>query len=144
MGGAFLVFQLLMPFRHLAYPGNVRWNEEGYRFSWRVLVTEKVGLVKFRVTSQEIEGEVLVHPDDYFTPTQVERMAYQPDMILTASHVVRDDFVGRGHEMVEVRADVFVTYNGRPAFRLIDPGVDLARIEHGIAPKPWILDPPTK
>ncbi len=144
LGAGFLAVQLLMPLRHLAYPGNVRWNEEGYRFSWRVLVTEKVGLVKFRVTSQETEGEVLVHPDDYFTPTQVERMSYQPDMILMASHTIRDDFLGRGHEGVEVRADAFVTYNGRPKARLIDPGIDLARIQHGIAPKPWILDPPSK
>jgi hypothetical protein len=100
--------------------------------------------VKFRVTSQETEGEVLVHPDDYFTPTQVERMSYQPDMILMASHTIRDDFLGRGHEGVEVRADAFVTYNGRPAARFIDPGIDLARIQHGIAPKPWILDPPPR
>ena len=32
----FFILQLAVPLRHYLYPGNVRWNEEGYRFSWRV------------------------------------------------------------------------------------------------------------
>ena len=31
-------------------------------------------------------------------PVQVERMAFQPDMILATAHIVRDDFAARGHE----------------------------------------------
>ena len=37
----FAIIQVAMPLRHYAYPGNVRWNEEGYRFAWRVMLTEK-------------------------------------------------------------------------------------------------------
>ena len=44
---------------------------------------------------------------------------------------------------MEVRADVFVTFNGRPAVRFIDPEVNLARrLTPGLAPKPWILPAP--
>ena len=138
----FLVVQVLVPLRHLAYPGNVRWTEEGYQFSWRVLVTEKTGLVKYRVISRGMDGERLVYPEEYLTATQVERMAYQPDMILATAHFIRDNLIGRGHEGVEVRADAYVTYNGRPATRLIEPEVDLARIDSKIGPKHWILVPP--
>ena len=142
LGAAFLAVQVFMPLRHLAYPGNVRWNEEGYRFSWRVLVTEKIGLASFRVTDPTTGEERLVYPEAYLTPTQVERMAYQPDMILDTAHLVRDDFTATGGEPPEVRADVFVTYNGRPAARLVDPDADLARIRHGPGPKRWLLPPP--
>ena len=45
----FAVVQLAMLLRHFAYPGNVRWNEEGYRFAWRVMLTEKAGFVQYRV-----------------------------------------------------------------------------------------------
>ena len=45
----FVAVQLLLPMRHYAYPGNMRWNDEGYRFVWRVLLTEKVGMVEYRV-----------------------------------------------------------------------------------------------
>ena len=141
LGAVFLAVQVLMPLRHLAYPGNVRWNEEGYRFSWRVLVTEKTGLVRFRVTDPATGEERLAYPENYLTPTQVERMAYQPDMILDTAHLIRDDFAALGTQP-EVRADVFVAYNGRPAARLVDPDVDLARIRHGPGPKHWLLPEP--
>ena len=143
LGAVFLTVQVLTPLRHLAYPGNVRWTEEGYLFSWRVLVTEKTGLVKFRVSSSEFQSDRLVYPEEFLTPLQVERMAYQPDMILAAAHLIRDDFIARGHQEIEIRADAYVTYNGRPAARLIDPNVDLARVSRGLGPKHWILKAPT-
>ncbi len=142
-GLAFLAVQLIIPLRHFTYPGNVRWTEEGYRFSWRVLVTEKTGLVKFRVTSNGFNEGWLVYPERYLTPLQVERMAYQPDMILATAHIIRDDYLARGYEGVEVRADAFVAFNGRPATRLIDPDVNLARIAPGLGSKGWVLPPPT-
>ncbi len=100
-------------------------------------------MVKFRVSSTEFGTERLVYPEEYLTPLQVERMAYQPDIILATAHLIRDDFIARGHQEVEIRADAYVTYNGRPATRLIDPKVDLAGIIHGLGPKPWILKAPT-
>ena len=142
LGLIFLIVQFLMPLRHFIYPGNVRWTEEGYRFSWRVLVTEKTGLLKFRVTSNGFNEEWLVYPERYLTPLQVERMAYQPDMILATAHIIRDDYLARGYERVEVRADAFVAFNGRPATRLIDPDVNLADTAQGIGAKDWILPPP--
>ncbi len=138
----FLTLQVGVPLRHLAYPGNVRWTEEGYRFSWRVLLTEKTGLVHYRVSGLTLGGERLVCPGEYLTPGQVERMAYQPDLILATAHIIRDDFAAKGHQGVEVRTDAYVSYNGRPAARLIDPEVNLATVRPGIGVKDWILRPP--
>ena len=108
----------------------------------RVLVTEKMGLVKYRIAGSGIDGERLVYPGEYLTPTQAERMTYQPSLILATAHIIRDDFIERGHSGVEVRADAFATYNGRGAVRLIDPEVDLAKIRAGPGPKAWVLGPP--
>ena len=127
--------------RHWAYPGNVRWNEDGYRFSWRVMLTEKTGHVQYRVTGVDTGQEWLAHPEDYLTPLQTERMAYQPDMILALAHIIAEDASERGQE-VEVRADSFVAFNGRPAARFVDPDVDLASIPSGIGPKTWVLPQP--
>ena len=66
LGALFFAVQILVPFRHLAYPGNVRWTEEGYLFSWRVLVTEKTGLVKYRVSSSEYQGGAARLPGGIF------------------------------------------------------------------------------
>ena len=47
--GLFITVQLLLPFRYLMYPGELFWTEEGYRFSWRVMLMEKAGYAQFIV-----------------------------------------------------------------------------------------------
>ena len=135
----FVVAQVLLPLRHYAYPGNVRWNEEGYRFAWRVLLTEKVGMVEYRIYDPVTGQRWRVDPEEYLTPIQAERMSTQPDMILETAHIIAREFSARGHESVEVRADVFVAMNGRPHAMLVDPDVDLAAVSHSLAPKTWLL-----
>ena len=135
----FAVIQLAMPLRHYAYPGNVRWNEEGYRFAWRVMLTEKTGFVQYRVRDPASGQTWLVSPDAYLTPLQTERMAIQPDLILTAAHIIAADFAASGINDVAVTADAFVAFNGRPNARLIDPNANLAAIKPGLAPKWWVL-----
>lgn len=138
----FFLLQIALPLRHFAYPGNVRWNEEGYRFAWRVMLTEKVGHVRFWVTDTATGERWLQYPEQYLTALQAERMAYQPDLILAAAHIVAREAAAKGRD-VEVRADAFVAFNGRRAARLIDPTVDLARIKPGLWPKSWVLPAPT-
>ncbi|MDE2816182.1 MAG: HTTM domain-containing protein [Chloroflexota bacterium] len=138
----FALLQVVMPLRHFAYPGNVRWNEEGYRFAWRVMLTEKVGYVRFRVTDAATGEQWLRYPEEFLTALQTERIAYQPDMILATAHIIAQDERRKGRN-VEVQADAFVTFNGRRAAQLIDPTVDLARVNQGILPKAWVLPAPT-
>ena len=137
--GVFALFQVLMPLRHFAYPNNVRWSEEGYLFSWRVMLTEKVGFVQYRVRDAEMGRAWLVSPDEYLTPLQVERMAIQPDLILQTARFIAEDFAERGFPGVTVKADAFVSWNGRANARLIDADVDLARVESDLGAKDWIL-----
>ena len=135
----FVAVQLAMPLRHYAYPGNVRWNEDGYRFAWRVMLTEKVGFVQYHARNPETGQAWLVAPDAYLTPLQVERMAIQPDLILQTAHIIAADFAQSGKGRVSVTADAFVSFNGRDHARLIDPEVDLSAIAPGLLPKRWVL-----
>ena len=75
----------------------------------------------------------------YLTWRQANEMTGQPDLILQLAHHIADDFRAQGRGPVEVRVDAFVSLNGRPAVRLIDPSVDLAATSDGIAPAEWIL-----
>ncbi len=137
--GAFALVQVVMPLRHFAYPSNVRWSEEGYLLSWRVMLTEKVGFAQFRVRDPDTGRSWIVSPDEYLTPLQVERMAFQPDLILQTAHFIAEDFSERGFPSVAVKADAFVSWNGRANARLIDLDADLAAIEPGLGAKWWIL-----
>ena len=137
----FALIQIAIPLRHWAYPGNVRWNEDGYLFSWRVLLTEKTGHIRFHVIDTATGERWVEYPEDWLSPLQMERMPYQPDMILQTARIIADDADTRGRD-VEVRADSFVAFNGREAARLIDPDVDLAQVEPGLWPKTWVLPAP--
>lgn len=134
--------QLLLPLRHHLYGGDHGWHEQGFRFAWHVMLVEKTGVVTYRVRDPASGRIFLVHPEDALTAQQAKQMAFQPDMILDYAHHLADQFAARGLPGVEVRADAFVAYNGRPSARLIDPDVDLARERDGLAPKRWILPVP--
>lgn len=138
----FCLVQLLLPLRFLAYGGNVRWHEQGMRFSWRVMVREKNGSTTFVVRNKETGRTWHVSPNEYLNRLQEREMSGQPDLILQLAHHIRDDFDARGHGPVEVRADALVSLNGRPAQPLVDPTVDLASVQDGIAPASWILPAP--
>jgi hypothetical protein len=134
--------QALVPLRHFLYPGDVLWNEEGMRWSWKVMLREKHGSVTYYVRTSGSDKELQVLPRRYLDSRQEREMAAQPDLILQLAHHIAGEFRARGHGGVEVRAEALVSLDGRPAQPMIDPEVDLARVADGLAPKPWILPAP--
>jgi vitamin K-dependent gamma-carboxylase len=137
------VLQVAIPLRFLAYPGYHLWTEEGFRFAWKVMVMEKSGVADFLVRDPDTGREWRVAATDHWTRYQASMMATQPDMILEAAHVIAADQRRRGVPRPEVRADVMVSLNGRPAQRLIDPTVDLAAERFALTPHRWILPAPS-
>jgi len=138
LGAAWIVLQVALPLRHLAYPGPVNWTEEGFRFAWRVMLIDKTGHVEFRVQPSPDARPRVVRPDD-LTPLQRRMMSTQPDMIQDYAHHLAARWRARGYPEVAVRADAWVSLNGHPSRRIIDPDADLAAAPRSLAPKPWIL-----
>ncbi len=136
------VFHALFPLRHFAWPGDVLWNEEGMRWSWKVMVREKSGSVTFHVRSRETGRAWQVNPLRFLQWRQASEMAGQPDLIAQAARMVAGDFRARGFGDVEVRAEAWVSLNGRAPALLVDPDVDLSRVEWTWAPAAWIRPGP--
>jgi hypothetical protein len=139
---AYFVFQILMPLRHWLYPGDVYWTEQGFRFSWNVMLMEKNGNADFHVMEPSTGKRWDVSPTQYLTRYQAKMMASQPDMIVDFAQIVARDFVRRGAREPQVTVDAFASLNGRRAARLIDATVDLAQQRDGLLPKSWILPSP--
>jgi len=133
-------FQLLFPWRYLLYPGNLFWTEEGYRFSWRVMLMEKAGTATFFVKDAHTGREGEVFNSDFLNPHQEKQMAMQPDMILQFAHFLKQHYEKQGLKDPSVRAEVYVTLNARPSKLLLDPNLDLTKIRDGWSPKTWILN----
>lgn len=134
----FFVIQVAMPWRYLAYPGELFWTEEGYRFSWRVMLMEKSGYAQFKIKDGVTGKRFYVNNADFLTPLQEKQMSFQPDFILEYAHYLRDHFTAQGHQNVEVYVESYVALNGRLSTTYIDPDVNLAEIEESFKHKNWI------
>ncbi|NUY82049.1 HTTM domain-containing protein [Flavobacterium sp. MAH-1] len=136
---AFVVFQLFFPFRYLLYPDELFWTEEGFRFSWRVMLMEKAGYTEFRVVDEARNAVVHVDNHEFLTAFQEKQMAFQPDFILEYAHFLHDEFEKRGIQDPKVFCTSYVALNGRLSQPYIDPKVDLSKQYESFRHKTWIL-----
>jgi hypothetical protein len=137
---AFVLWQVLFPWRFLCYDGYLFWTEQGYRFSWRVMLIEKAGSATFYVQKNEHSPKQVVFNEDFLNTHQEKQMAMQPDMLLYYAHFLDQHFKTHfGYEDPIITADVFVTLNGRPGQRLLPADLDLSKVQDSFAPKTWIL-----
>jgi hypothetical protein len=136
----FIVLQVFLPFRYLLYPGKLFWTEEGYRFSWRVMLMEKGGITFFYVKDPKTgrKGEVI--NSEFLTPLQERMMQTQPDMILQYAHYLHHVYQNRGMSDPIVTVECYVTLNGSGSRLYIDSTVDLAKQQEDFSHKKWILD----
>ena len=135
----FFAIQLALPYRYLLYPDNLFWTEQGYRFSWRVMLMEKNGYAMFKVSDPETGREWDIHNPHYLTPQQEKMMSTQPDLILQFAHILDREFRSIGVKDPVVTADVLVSLNGRRSRPFIDPTVDLSEIQDSWRHKEWVL-----
>jgi hypothetical protein len=136
----FLTLQLLLPLRHYAYAGNVLWTEEGYRFSWRVMLVEKNGLATFRVEDKVSGRQSEVTNSHYLTQFQEKQMAIQPDFMLQYARFLAQEYQEK-HQFLEPQVFVqsYVNLNGRTSKTFIDPELDLLSVKDDWRSKKWIV-----
>ena len=122
----FLALQIALPLRHYFYPGTTNWTERGYRFSWRVMLIEKTGLVDFTVRTEKTS--FTHYPRQSLTPLQVKMMATQPDMIQQYAQHLAAEYRLLGHSNVVVYANSWASLNGRPSQKLLRDDADLVTV----------------
>jgi vitamin K-dependent gamma-carboxylase len=136
---AYLAVQLILPFRHFLYPGNVSWTEEGHNFAWHMKLRTKGGEAVFTVTHPQSGQTWTIKPEDHLEPHQVTKMTTKPDLVLLFAHYLAEQKRREGYENVEVRARAMVSLNGRQRQLLVDPNVDLTKEQVSLLPARWIM-----
>ena len=134
----YLLLQITIPMRHILYPGSVYWTEEGYRFSWRVMLMEKAGYAQFQVIDGSSEKKEWVDNTLFLTKQQEKMMSTQPDMILQFAHHLATVYLDKGFKDPQVYCDSRVTLNGRRSRQLINTKIDLAHEKRNLNSKTWI------
>ncbi len=135
----FFLIQLLFPWRYLLYPGELFWTEEGFRFSWRVMLMEKAGYAQFKIVNGNTGRWFYVRNSDFLTPFQEKQMATQPDFMLEYARFLADHFEKDGHEDIEVYVDSHVALNGRRSTPYINPEINLLDHQDSFEPKTFLL-----
>lgn len=144
----YVILQLIIPFRYLLYPGKLFWTEQGFRFSWRVMLIEKVGYCTYFISPENSDLKKVIEPSEYLTDQQLKQMATQPDMILQFAHYLRDEYqdslieengqqIYMGTPQVFVDAKVSLFNEGSRTF--IDPEIDLSKEPYNLMTRTWIV-----
>ncbi|TBN19130.1 HTTM domain-containing protein [Hyunsoonleella pacifica] len=136
----FMLFQLVFPFRYLCYPDELFWTEEGYRFSWRVMLIEKAGFTTFRIVNYNTGNSFTVENKYFLNEFQQKQMTTQPDFIVEYAHFLGAHYKKElNNENIGVFAEGYISLNGRLSKPFIDPGIDLLKVKDNFAHKNWIL-----
>ena len=116
----YFAVQLLVPLRHLLYPGRVDWTDEGFRFAWRMMLRIKQGEMWFRVEDPETQRMWTVDPQESASPEDARKMAHDPAMIRQFTDYLRGVWSQEmGNTAVEIRPDT-----GFIRFFVTDPATD--------------------
>jgi len=122
----FLSINIILPLRHHYFIDDVLWTEEGHRLSWRMMLRSKRGVATYKVYDKKTKETTTVKLSDFLTPKQQQGVTTKPDMIWQFAQYLKQHYAELGKEDVAVYVDCFVSVNGRPSKRLINPNVDLA------------------
>ncbi|MBK9284424.1 MAG: HTTM domain-containing protein [Sphingobacteriaceae bacterium] len=135
----FFVVQFLMPFRYALYDGKLFWTEQGYRFSWRVMLMEKAGTAFFFVEDKKSGKRIEIDNKDYLTYMQEKMVSTQPDMMIDYAKFLKEEYNKKGLSDIQVKVQSYVTLNGSGTREFIDPTVDLSLETNNIFKnKNWI------
>ncbi|MDP3232487.1 MAG: HTTM domain-containing protein [Myxococcales bacterium] len=126
----YVAFQALFPLRSHLLGDDVLWDEQGMRWSWKVMLREKNGAVSYRVRAKGETREWQIDPRDVLTARQANEMSGQPDLIVQLGRHLGRDLAQKLGRPVEVFVDARVSLNRRAPRLLFKPEVDLLTLEN--------------
>ncbi len=135
----FFIVQALLPFRSHLYPGQLFWTEEGFRFSWRVMLIEKTGYTNFILVDGNTGKKLLVDNRDFLNEFQIKQMSFQPDFILEYAKYLGAYYKKKGIKEPKIYAESYVALNGRRSQVFVDPSIDLYAVSSSQTVNNWIL-----
>lgn len=126
----YAVIQVLLPFRHWLFPGNVSWTEEGHKFSWHMKLRSKIAHTRFFIEDKFNKKRQEISPSFFLNDNQVRKMAGHPEMIIQFSHFLEKKLAEDGIRNIEIKTLSYASLNGRKMQLLVDSTIDLAAQEN--------------
>ncbi len=136
---AYVGIQLFLPMRYLRFGGNLFWHEQGYRFSWRVMLMEKSGHTVFVMKDPVTDLQKEVNLDAYLTAFQRQQLSTQPDMIWQfAQHLGQEFETNRGYRP-QIYVKSRLSLNGRRSQVFLNDSIDVCTLDSPYQRPDWII-----
>ena len=135
---AYFIVQLYLPFRYIQYPGNLFWHEQGYRFSWRVMLMEKNGYTSIILKDPKTKLQKEIDQNEFLTAFQKQQMRSQPDMILQFAKHIGDEFYALNGYAPEIYVESYLSLNGRRSQVFTDKTMDVYSLKDPLNSN-WII-----
>ncbi len=142
----FFVFQIIFPLRwHLWRPADPLWTEKGQRFSWRMMLREKVHHFELWFPDPEVGRWIKERPWilPSVAPSAHLKLGQNPYFIWQYVQATKKNLEDYGKGDVDIHVMAACSLNGRPYYPLIDPHRNLAEADCPVFSLPdWILPLP--
>ena len=120
----FLIVQLILPIRHHFIEGNVLVTEEGHRMSWRMMLRQKSGYIRFKVINNTTKEHTYYNYNKNLTYKQVNALTTKPDFIWQYCQRIKKEYKGKD---ISIYIDCKNSINQKNYETLIDPKQDFAK-----------------
>jgi vitamin K-dependent gamma-carboxylase len=135
----YFVFQFTFPLRQFFIPGNPDWTGLGVTFAWRMKSSSKLIKLQFKAIDKAT-GKFLSDVQMGFDFKTEQIYAYTHYAVWYMAQRVHQRFAERGRPDFGVVADYYVSMNGQPMQKAIDPAVDLSAVQyHPYGGNTWML-----
>lgn len=135
----YVSWQLVFPFRHVLYPGDPAWTEEGQQFAWRMMLRRKDVFFRLYATDGATQTILEVPVHRLMSTRQITELAVSPAQIVACAPFFAAKAEEAGMRDVEIRSVVLTSLNGRKPQLQIDPELNLLTISRTIWPQPGIV-----
>ena len=137
----FIIFQILLPFRHLLVKGNVDYNGVGQRFSWRMKIMYKESNIEFFLKNKLTGKKYNVDVTKMLTPIQYNNLKYYPDLILPLAHRMKSQAISEfGIKFPEITCIFKTSFMGKKEQLLFSPKKDLTLIPINSKASNWLFE----
>jgi len=135
----YVIIQVVVPLRPFFYPGPMLWHDEYTKFSWNMMLSQKVPACIFRVVDLDTGEMWTVNAREKLFPNQMMMGLKNGSDIQQVAYHLRDEAKAMGRENVAVYARCLMSLNGRRPQPFVDDTVNLAAEPRTRGIKPWIL-----
>lgn len=130
-----ILFQTLVPLRHVVIPGNPSWTEEGHRFAWHMKLRSKSCSESFYIMNESTGERVEVNGMPFLESWQRRKVSSRPQLVAQYA-----GYLSELHNRAPVYADIECSLNGGASRQLISQDVDLTNVTfHDWKKNDWIL-----